>query len=132
MDWIDLVSPDQQGLAFPCSASELPAVGALREELSVEIDSVGWREWKAAIGDDACGISCVQHVLLLKRIHLPRQVFATVIYLNYQFTPSDDIAFRPEFFDDMEGQRTGMKTRYATLGLGWQHWFSRRSRFVRK
>jgi hypothetical protein len=60
----------------------------------------------------------------------PRQLsrtakaFATVMYLNYQFSPFDNVSFRPEFYDDMQGQRTGTKTRYATMGLGWQHWFS--------
>jgi hypothetical protein len=49
---------------------------------------------------------------------------ATVAYLNYKFSPLDNISFRPEFFDDMEGQRTGTKTRYANFGIGWQHWFS--------
>jgi hypothetical protein len=48
----------------------------------------------------------------------------TVAYLNYQFTPLDNISFRPEFYDDMDGQRTGVKTRYANLGIGWQHWLS--------
>jgi hypothetical protein len=60
----------------------------------------------------------------------PRQLactaraFATVMYLNYQFSRLDNISFRPEFYNDMEGQRTGTKTRYVTMGLGWQHWFS--------
>jgi len=52
------------------------------------------------------------------------KVFATVAYLSCQFTPLDNISFRPEFYNDMQGQRTGTKTRYVTLGLGWQHWFS--------
>ncbi len=50
--------------------------------------------------------------------------FATVMYLNYQFSPLDNISFRPEFFNDMQGQRTGTKTRYVDFGIGWQHWFS--------
>lgn len=50
--------------------------------------------------------------------------FATVAYLNYQFSPLDNISFRPEFFDDEEGQRTGVRTRYVDFGIGWQHWFS--------
>jgi hypothetical protein len=50
--------------------------------------------------------------------------YATVMYLNYQFSPLDNISFRPEFFDDMEGQRTTVKTRYVDFGIGWQHWFS--------
>jgi hypothetical protein len=52
------------------------------------------------------------------------RVFATVAYLNYKFSPLDNISFRPEFYNDMEGQRTGVKTRYANFGVGWQHWFS--------
>jgi Putative beta-barrel porin-2, OmpL-like. bbp2 len=48
----------------------------------------------------------------------------TVAYLNYQFSPLDNISFRPEFYDDEQGQRTGVKTRYANFGLGWQHWLS--------
>jgi hypothetical protein len=50
--------------------------------------------------------------------------FGTVMYLNYQFSPLDNISFRPEFYDDMEGQRTGTKTRYVDFGIGWQHWLS--------
>jgi K+-transporting ATPase A subunit len=34
------------------------------------------------------------------------------------------ISFRAEFFNDENGQRTGVKTRYVDVGLGWQHWFS--------
>ena len=52
------------------------------------------------------------------------RVVATVAYLNYKLSPLDNISFRPEFFDDMEGQRTGVKTRYANFGVGWQHWYS--------
>mgnify|MGYP002385957874 FL=1 len=51
-------------------------------------------------------------------------VFATLAYINYQFSPLDNISFRPEFYDDKQGQRTGVKTRYLNLGLGWQHWLS--------
>jgi hypothetical protein len=51
-------------------------------------------------------------------------VFTTVMYLNYQFSPLDNISFRPEFYDDMQGQRTTVKTRYVDFGIGWQHWFS--------
>jgi len=48
----------------------------------------------------------------------------TVAYLNYQPTPLDNFSFRPEFYDDEEGQRTGTKATYVNFGLGWQHWFS--------
>jgi hypothetical protein len=52
------------------------------------------------------------------------RAFASVLYLNHQFSPLDNLTFRSEFFDDMEGQRTGTKTRYIDFGIGWQHWYS--------
>jgi hypothetical protein len=48
----------------------------------------------------------------------------TVAYLNYQFSPLDNISLRPEFYDDEQGQRTGVATRYVNMGVGWQHWLS--------
>jgi hypothetical protein len=50
------------------------------------------------------------------------QTFLT--YLNYRITPLDNISYRAEFVDDLQGQRTGTKTRYVETGIGWQHWFS--------
>jgi hypothetical protein len=50
------------------------------------------------------------------------QTFLT--YLNYKITPLDNISYRAEFVDDLQGQRTGTKTRYVETGIGWQHWFS--------
>jgi hypothetical protein len=47
-----------------------------------------------------------------------------VAYLNYKFTPMDNISGRVELFDDQNGQRTGFKTRYFNYAIGWQHWFS--------
>jgi hypothetical protein len=52
------------------------------------------------------------------------EVQTYLMYLNYKATPLDNISYRAEFFDDMEGQRTGVKTRYFETGIGWQHWFS--------
>jgi len=48
----------------------------------------------------------------------------TVAYINYQFSPLDNISFRPELYDDMDGQRTGVVARYVNFGIGWQHWLS--------
>jgi Putative beta-barrel porin-2, OmpL-like. bbp2 len=45
-------------------------------------------------------------------------------YLNYSPTKLDNISWRFEWFDDVEGQRTGTKTNYIETGIGWQHWFS--------
>jgi hypothetical protein len=52
------------------------------------------------------------------------RAIGTVAYINYQFSPLDNISFRPEFYNDEEGQRTGVKTRYVNFGVGWQHWLS--------
>jgi Putative beta-barrel porin-2, OmpL-like. bbp2 len=52
------------------------------------------------------------------------QSYAALFYLNYKFSPRDNISLRGEFYDDMEGQRTGTKTRYLNWALGWQHWLS--------
>jgi hypothetical protein len=50
--------------------------------------------------------------------------FASVMYLNYRINGLNNISLRGEFFNDMEGQRTGVKTRYLEAGIGWQHWLS--------
>jgi hypothetical protein len=52
------------------------------------------------------------------------EVQTYLMYLNYKATPLDNISYRLEFFDDKQGQRTGVKTRYVETGIGWQHWFS--------
>jgi outer membrane protein OmpA-like peptidoglycan-associated protein len=48
----------------------------------------------------------------------------TVAYLNYQVSPLDNISFRPEYYYDPEGWRTGVRTEYVNISLGWQHWLS--------
>ncbi len=50
--------------------------------------------------------------------------WSVVTYLNYKFTPLDNISWRMEYFNDITGQRTGIKTSYFNYALGWQHWFS--------
>jgi hypothetical protein len=45
-------------------------------------------------------------------------------YLNYSPDPLDNISFRPEIYDDAQGQRTGTKTSYVEFSVGWQHWLS--------
>lgn len=52
------------------------------------------------------------------------RAIGTVVYLNYQFSPLDNLSLRPEYYNDKEGQRTGIKTRYVNFGVGWQHWLS--------
>jgi hypothetical protein len=60
----------------------------------------------------------------LRALACTAKALGTVTYLNHQFSPLDNLTFRFEFFDDMQGQRTGAKTRYVDFGIGWQHWFS--------
>src|SRR5271170_4356072 len=52
------------------------------------------------------------------------RVFTSVMYLNYRFSGLDNLSFRAEFYNDMQGQRTGTKTRYDEFGIGLQHWLS--------
>jgi hypothetical protein len=52
------------------------------------------------------------------------RALASVMYLNYRATAMDNVSLRLEYYHDEEGQRTGIATRYADVGLGWQHWVS--------
>jgi hypothetical protein len=48
----------------------------------------------------------------------------TTAYLNYSPNPLNNLSFRPEFFFDPQGQRSGVATHYGNLAFGWQHWWS--------
>ena len=50
--------------------------------------------------------------------------WSVVTYLNYKFSPMDNISWRMEYVDDITGQRTGIKTAYFNYAVGWQHWLS--------
>ena len=50
------------------------------------------------------------------------QAFLT--YLNYSPNKLNNFSFRTEYFNDPNGQRTGVPTAYTEAGLSWQHWFS--------
>jgi len=52
------------------------------------------------------------------------KTYSMVSYLNYQFSPLDNISLRGEFMDDIDGWRTGTATAYNNWAIGWQHWFS--------
>ena len=43
-------------------------------------------------------------------------------YVNRQLGNRDFISSRNEFFDDLRGQRTGIKGRYVETGISWNHW----------
>jgi len=59
-----------------------------------------------------------------KELTCRAEAYGAVAYLNYQLSPLDNISFRPEYYDDAQGQRTGTKARYVNFGLGLQHWLS--------
>ena len=48
----------------------------------------------------------------------------TIAYINYSPNLLNNFSFRPEFYSDAQGQRTGTKANYAEFSIGWQHWFS--------
>ena len=47
-----------------------------------------------------------------------------LIYINYSPNKLNNFSLRTEYFDDPQGQRTGVATRYADIAFSWQHWFS--------
>jgi Putative beta-barrel porin-2, OmpL-like. bbp2/Carboxypeptidase regulatory-like domain len=48
--------------------------------------------------------------------------WATVNYVEKQLSAKNFVSIRSDFLDDMKGQRTGFKTRYAEATLMWGHW----------
>ncbi len=50
--------------------------------------------------------------------------FGSVAYLNYRVNDSNNISIRAEYYHDMQGQRTGTRTRYANLAIGLQHFLT--------
>ncbi len=58
------------------------------------------------------------------QIECEAQEFSFLGYLNYQFTPLDNLSLRAESFHDLNGQRTGVATVYNNAAIGWQHWLS--------
>jgi len=58
------------------------------------------------------------------QIQCTAKEWSALAYLNYKFSPMDNISWRVEYFDDQNGQRTGFKTPYFNYAIGWQHWFS--------
>jgi hypothetical protein len=49
--------------------------------------------------------------------------YGVLAYWNYRIGTFDNLSLRTEYYDDINGQRTGFATRYVDIGLGWQHWF---------
>jgi hypothetical protein len=49
--------------------------------------------------------------------------WATVNYVEHEFSKRSYLSIRNEFVDDMKGQRTGYKTKYSEHLLSWGYWF---------
>jgi len=45
-------------------------------------------------------------------------------YINYSPDPLNNFSFRPEYYADEQGQRTGTPADYIEFSFGWQHWLS--------
>jgi hypothetical protein len=45
-------------------------------------------------------------------------------YWNWQISPLNNLTLRTEYYDDRQGQRTGVATSYEDVALGLQHWLS--------
>jgi hypothetical protein len=52
------------------------------------------------------------------------KAYSMLVYLNYQFSPLDNITLRAEWYDDINGWRIGFATQYDDFAIGWQHWLS--------
>ena len=48
--------------------------------------------------------------------------WAMVNYVERQLSAKNYVSIRSDFLDDLKGQRTGFKTRYAEETLMWGHW----------
>jgi Putative beta-barrel porin-2, OmpL-like. bbp2 len=47
-----------------------------------------------------------------------------LLYVNYSPNRLNNFSVRTEYFNDPQGQRTGVATAYADVALSWQHWLS--------
>jgi CheY-like chemotaxis protein len=56
--------------------------------------------------------------------HCTAREWSILTYLNWEFSPQDNLSWRAEYFNDITGQRTGFKTSYFNYAMGWQHWLT--------
>jgi hypothetical protein len=47
-----------------------------------------------------------------------------LLYVNYSPNKLNNFSLRTEYFNDPQGQRTGVPTAYADVALSWQRWLS--------
>jgi len=47
-----------------------------------------------------------------------------LLYVNYSPNKLNNFSVRTEYFNDPNGQRTGVASAYADVAFSWQHWLS--------
>jgi Putative beta-barrel porin-2, OmpL-like. bbp2 len=52
------------------------------------------------------------------------QTLSSLLYTNYKPDSLNQWTLRLEYYDDINGWRTGTATEYFDTGLSWQHWLS--------
>lgn len=50
--------------------------------------------------------------------------YGIVNYFNIELNPTNMLSIRNEFYNDVQGQRTGFATRYSSHTIGMTHWVS--------
>ncbi len=58
------------------------------------------------------------------RLRCQASAIGALAYINYSPDPLNNFSFRPEYYHDPQGQRTGIKADYYEFTVGWQHWLS--------
>jgi hypothetical protein len=48
--------------------------------------------------------------------------YGLLAFWNYRIGTFDNLTLRTEFYNDVNGQRTGYATRYIDISPSWQHW----------
>ena len=86
------------------------------------------QQWRYALLAAIHELQLSQHGLLRQRLQagLHRERLWRLAYINYTLDKLDNFTFRPEFYDDPNGWRTGIgkPVKYMEYTLGWQHWLS--------
>jgi len=106
--------------------NQLVATWSHRFSQTVNMATEGWYMWEKGV--PACsGLTNTPGGISLPFGCAPipgnTQEWAVVNYVNWQVSPKDSISLRNEFFDDANGQRTGVATRYYGIGASWTHFF---------
>jgi cold shock CspA family protein len=122
--WADkrygFIAPDDRGKDVYVDRSELEKTGLLRlvpdqrVTFDVELDTKS-RNPVARPNQAYCKSG---------QAFCTAEEYTALMFINYRIGDLDNLTFRTEYYNDLNGQRTGIKARYANFALGLQHWFS--------